>query len=33
MLVDRAEIGIWRIYAEVDGRRKEESFEVKEYGK
>ena len=33
LLIDTAEIGIWRIYAEIDGKQQENSFEVKEYGK
>ena len=33
VLIDTAEIGIWRIYAEIDGKQQEKSFEVKEYGK
>ena len=32
ILNDRAQLGTWRIYAEVDGKKEERSFQVKVYG-
>ena len=32
VLNDRAQLGTWRIYVEVDGKKEERGFQVKEYG-